>query len=443
MGSLSGHLRSSLYGLPRETRAAPPIADLMMLAANAPQPQTAPMQKPPVLKPKAASRRARIWELNSHLHCSIIGTCLSAAELRRLLVRLKVAGIETADEHELHMLGVLLANRPEEGAKLLQKTLDRRHQVAVHQFAKAKDDASIAALWRKAVAAGDIPGAYWAVLTHPDSSDKLVQTAFGDVHMLSHLMGATNCADLQRMRRLEDENAALVEKLERQQRQLRDGFVERDRKIERLTHSLADKIQHDAGSLADHDNDEIATLRATIADLNRRLASEAGRRERLEQRLQALDEAERARRAVEEECDALRRELEAIEHSIGAMLPDVAADGMAGGVPPLDLDGLIVLYVGGRLNQIPQLRALVEHGGGAFLHHDGGIEHAAALLPGLVGRADVTVFPVDCVSHNAMTMAKRACQQSGKPYVALRTSSLACLLSSLTSHAGGRTMATA
>jgi len=44
------------------------------------------------------------------------------------------------------------------------------------------------------------------------------------------------------------------------------------------------------------------------------------------------------------------------------------------------------------------------------------------------------VFPVDCVSHNAMTSAKRACQQLNKPYVALRTSSLACLLSLLASR---------
>jgi hypothetical protein len=90
------------------------------------------------LKPRTASRRARIWELNSHLHCSIIGTCLTAGELRRLLVRLKIAGIETADEHELHMLGVLLADRPDQGAKLLQKALDRRHEVTLHRFARPR-----------------------------------------------------------------------------------------------------------------------------------------------------------------------------------------------------------------------------------------------------------------------------------------------------------------
>jgi hypothetical protein len=68
---------------------------------------------------------------------------------------------------------------------------------------------------------------------------------------------------------------------------------------------------------------------------------------------------------------------------------------------------------------------------GRFLHHDGGIEHSAALLPGLVSRADIAVFPVDCVSHDAAAAVKRVCRQLGKRYIPLRTSSLACLLSGL------------
>src|SRR3977135_956873 len=44
-------------------------------------------------------RRSRIWELAETLHCSIIGTCLSNAELRHKLARLGVNGIEAADHH--------------------------------------------------------------------------------------------------------------------------------------------------------------------------------------------------------------------------------------------------------------------------------------------------------------------------------------------------------
>jgi hypothetical protein len=276
-------------------------------------------------------------------------------------------------------------------------------------------------LWSEAIKGGDIPGAYWAVLTHAVSSDKLVQKAFGDVHMLSHLMGATNCADLHRMSVLEDENAALVARIERQQKQLRDGFVERDEKIQRLTRMLADKIQSETEPSFGEGADETATLRATIADLSKSLGRETSRRERLEQRLAGFEE---------NDSNLRRAELDLIEARLAATLPGVAASPQA----TLNVAGATILYLGGRSAQIPQLRALVERGGGEFLHHDGGLEHAAALLPGLVGRCDLMVFPVDCISHNAMTAAKRTCQQLDKPYVALRTASLAAFLSALASR---------
>jgi hypothetical protein len=80
---------------------------------------------------------------------------------------------------------------------------------------------------------------------------------------------------------------------------------------------------------------------------------------------------------------------------------------------------------------MPQLRGLVERAGGRFLHHDGGIEHNATLLPGLVSRADRVYFPVDCISHDAVATVKRFCRQAGKGYEPLRTASLACFLAAL------------
>ena len=53
------------------------------------------------------------------------------------------------------------------------------------------------------------------------------------------------------------------------------------------------------------------------------------------------------------------------------------------------------------------------------------------LLPGLIGRAACAVFPVDCVSHDAMGLVKRQCRLSAKPFVALRTSSVPSLLAGL------------
>jgi len=104
--------------------------------------------------------------------------------------------------------------------------------------------------------------------------------------------------------------------------------------------------------------------------------------------------------------------------------------------PALDLHELCILYVGGRNHQIPQLKALVEGANGRILHHDGGVEHNASMIPGLVSRADIVVFPVDCISHEAAISVKRSSRLMGKRYVPLRTSSLACLLAALAAAQG-------
>ena len=384
---------------------------------------------------KPQKQRSRIWDLHNSLHCSIVGTCLTTGELRRLLVRLNVVGAEAADNHDLHMLGVLLAGRPQAGGKQLQKTLDRRHQTALNQFAKAKDAAAVRALWEDAQRRGDIPGAYWALLTHPAATDAMVKQAFGEVHMLSHLVGAANRADIQRLRQLEDDNALLAEKLERQQKQLRDGFIARDETIRRLTDMLSRRAgDRVAGA---EDTDDADALTAALAERGKRLTQEAARRERLERRLEAIlaerDEANRAQQQGERIAATLRAELASIERQVETLLQQHGSDGGVGAdaAEALDLRGLTVLYLGGRAHQAPRLKGLVERVNGRFLHHDGGIEHNAGLLAGLVSRADLAMFPVDCVSHDAVASLKRLCRQFGKRYLPLRTSSLACLLAGL------------
>src|ERR1700716_976199 len=99
-----------------------------LLAATAPLPlikfdqRTDMVLRPPVPcdTPSPGARRSKIWELSDTLHCSIIGTCLTNAELRHVLVRLNAKGAQAADDHELHVLGVMLASHREAGAKLLQ-----------------------------------------------------------------------------------------------------------------------------------------------------------------------------------------------------------------------------------------------------------------------------------------------------------------------------------
>jgi hypothetical protein len=376
--------------------------------------------------------RTRIWEFGSNLHCSIIGTCLTTAELRQLLGKLNISGSAIASDHELHSVGVMLAGRRQDGAKFLQKALDRAHRVAIARYAGVKDAAALLALWEESLKQGDIPGAYWAVLTHPVTTDAVVKRVFGDVHMLSHLVGAANRADIRRLRELEQENAALLAKIERQQRQLRDGFAVRDQSIRRLNEMLArqaderfDQRKLEAAS------DDVETTESLILDLQTRLARETARGDRLQRRSNEVSASSKATdrtlQQLKEELEATRQELALVE----THLEELVGQSSLTSDSALNLSGVTLLYVGGRANQIPRLKALVERVGARFLHHDGGLEHNVGLLPSLVSRADHVTFPVDCVSHGAAATIKRLCRQAGRPYQPLRNASLACLLSLL------------
>src|SRR5215831_13608680 len=203
MSSRASGLLSSLFSGGLQPATPPLPRSMIPMKARGPGDKSAGEFTPPISR-----RRTAIWDMHHSMHCSIVGTCLSGAEIRRLLIKLGVHGAESADDHDLHKQGVALAGRAQGGGKFIQKALDHRHEAAIRQFAKAKDEDALSRLWDEAVRRGDIPGAYWAVLSHPAATDAVMRKAFGDVHMLSHMMGAANRADIRRLRRLEEENAA-------------------------------------------------------------------------------------------------------------------------------------------------------------------------------------------------------------------------------------------
>jgi hypothetical protein len=384
-------------------------------------------------KPETATRR-KIWDLDGSLHCSVIGTCLTAGELRALVRKFHAPIGEKLTDHELHTIAVSALSHRDLLAKQIQKALDHRHGSCIRHFADAKSPDDLRRLWNEARQAGDIPGAYWAVLTHPRATDALVRQTFGDVHMLSHLVGAANRADIRRLHQLEEEKAALEEKLARQQMQLRDGIVARDAKIRELNAALSARIEQQNRPAAPSELDqasELATLQTLIGDLRRLLDREVQRRERAEKRAEeataAHAKSEQARLLLEEETTVLRAELDAVEARLAV---EEGGEELA---DDLNLAGVTILYVGGRPHQVTRLRSLIEQASGQLIHHDGGIEERADLLPGLVSRATAAFFPVDCISHRAALVLKRQCQQAGKPFIPLRSASLASMLRALRS----------
>ncbi|RQR48298.1 DUF2325 domain-containing protein [Burkholderia sp. Bp9140] len=383
-------------------------------------------------------RRARLSELDSNLHCSIIGTCLTTHELRKLVPKFSDLDRQRATDLEIHHAAVELAIKGAAGGKALHKALDERYAGAIRAFDKAKDADALLALWRDALKSGDIPPAYWALMTHPCTTMGVRQAAFGDLHMLSHLVGAANRADIRRLVALEEENAALHAKIERQQARLHEMSMARDAALKERDACIARRnVQPMRAESGLHD--EVRELREALAARDERVALHTSRREAAEQRIAAEQASARAMRARLDDLMAmvrtLRAEASAIEQAVQASTGDPAAP-VAASLSMLQRKRIV--YVGGRPGSNRAIRRIVETAGGELTLHDGGIEDRKGLLAAALPGAHMVVFPVDCVDHDSVNLLKRMCERHQIAYYPLRTASVASfvkLIGRLDAHA--------
>ncbi|QGZ63801.1 DUF2325 domain-containing protein [Paraburkholderia acidisoli] len=373
---------------------------------------------------RASRQRTRLVELDAHLHCSIIGTCLSTHELRKLVPKFTSLDSQRASDLDIHHAAVELAIEGGAGGKALQKALDARYAGAVKRFAGARDGEAVLALWNESLANGDIPPAYWALMTHPATTMEVRQAAFGELHMLSHLVGAANRADLRRLVALEKENAELQTKVERQQARLHEMSRERDDARDALETQMARAAAQQQSREAAPAHTQIEALEAALAARDARLALHTSRREAAEQRANADAQTLHTLRAQLDEAhaliDALRAEADAMEHATQAN-DDTAPRALAQDA----LKDRRIVYVGGRPGSNHALRRWVAAAGGELTVHDGGLEDRKGLLAAALTNADLAVFPVDCIDHDSMNTLKRVCERHQVTYYPLRTASLA------------------
>jgi hypothetical protein len=404
--------------MPAKANASPNV--LLMRQAPAPVSlRLQPQERPGSFDFEEGAAVTRLWDLHPSLHCSIIGTCLTTAELKQILKRAGLSGIEGSCDHDLHSIAVGLCIKPQAGSKFLNKALNRKHRATIKRFAAAATPDELKDLWQEFLEKGDIPGAYWAILTHPSADKAVAEKAFGDVHMLSHLVGASNRADIRRLRQLEEDNNLLLERNGRQAKRFREAIAGRDRKIAGLMADLSDAQANRAAT--DAANTWNTGESGLAAELEGKLQKQAAHAAQLEGRLKesreeaALAQAEHTHLLAQ--IAGLKAEITALEALISTDTPGSEAS-------KIDLREKTLLYVGGRPHQLPQFKKLAEDAGACFLHHDGGIEESNNSLAALVARADAVLFPADCVSHGAVATVKRICGQLGKDYLPMRSSGL-------------------
>lgn len=379
-------------------------------------------------------RRAKLWEIDKQWHCTIVGTCLSLAEIRGVANKFDVRfPSDRPTDYQIHTTIVQLASQNRRVGKVLTKLLDRKHATTIAKFGKAANELDLTTLWDDALARGDVAAACWAAMSHRTASDSLRAQVFSEVHMLSHQVGATARADLRQLHVLSAEKDALEAKVARQQERLREEIGRRDTEIRDLRQLLdcqiaeMQRLAHAAQAASDLDR-----LRAVNADLERQWqqeesrckAAEADARDAKMERCEALDRLALLT-ATNEDLREENRLLEA------RMLATDRVGECGTECRNLDLCGRCILFVGGRNQHLPHFRRFVENSGGVFAHHDGGIEENIGRLHGLCGRADAVLFPVDCISHRAHDEVKQLCRRWDKPLVLLRRTGLGAFIRAL------------
>jgi regulator of replication initiation timing len=270
---------------------------------------------------------------------------------------------------------------------------------------------------------------------HRKATPELRSKVFGDVHMLSHLVGAANRADIRRLVALERENTELRERLDRQQLRSHELTEERDSAVSKLQHQLIHHAASPKGPSFLPDEPEMAArIRQEESERAASLiAVQTGRRERAEQAaVAAVAEASRLQEELDhlrEHAIALGRELAAAE----AQLKLNAGEAAPSAYLDSQLQGRRILYVGGRPSSMPAIRDLVHRHGGEFQRHGGRLEDRSGLLASAVSWAEVVVFPVDCSDHESVDSLKRLCVRQQVRYVPLRSAGIGCFAAAFSS----------
>ena len=263
---------------------------------------------------------------------------------------------------------------------------------------------------------GNIQVVHWAALSHHDIDYEVTIKIYSDVHMLSHLVGSSNRADIARLSELEfeladalEKNKSLIIRNQKKLSQLRNeisSYQKTISKLERENSNFKVRLFVDSPSQSVEEINEEFSQGVLLSGENyNTLLSEheQNRSKVVNHNLRLVDNVERLNR----EKQQLQSKLEVAQDQLEGLLAELSsANSFIQGfirksesnVPKCELFGKCILYIGGRESNICRMCDLVGKMNGRLSHHDGGREDSLAKLQGAISSADAVIFPVDCVS---------------------------------------------
>jgi len=393
--------------------------------------------------PNKKNIRKKLWQLHTSFHCSVIGTCLTLEELRFIAKNHLPAASHGAPDHELHSAFVYLAKQADGVIRHCQKRLDKKFNSIIKRCARIKDSTELLSIWEAVLSSGDIAGTYWMLVTHPYTGEQLLERAFGEVHMLSHLSGASTRTDIKLLGKTRHEKALAEVALTRNNDDFSKRLVKKQNEIDHLK-KIQTQLKQDTIEVrqlrkrihAFESSQKHQQLQKNIEDISESLYTTTEKLNILKRHHQALEiklKNEQKRTAfLEQEVAENLKEQHTTEATLEKLLSPIHNDRLQNdhqkscqqNCPINNLEGRNILYVGGRANQCPYFKALVEQNNGSFIYHDGGKEDSRLKLNGALAQADAILCPTDCVSHDAYQRVKRHCSKQAKQLIMISHSSL-------------------
>jgi len=384
----------------------------------------------------AGKWRKKMWQLERRFHCSIAGTCFTLDEMRRFCRKAHINTKGPVTDYELHINFVSMLG-DDQAARPAAKYLDRKYKETIQRFDQANSPEQLHALWKKAVSQGEIAAAFWSILTHPQASEALLFQVYGEVHMLSHLSGASVRIDMQALVQLRQRLPKLEKEIAQSRITLLARTQQKDDIIEALNKRLGKALHSEKKCQEAEEKIRLLENGDLIRHLQSRVEMYVSKLERANIRAHRAeaDAAKQKKRAdaahtrnthIENQLRVLSAEQSALEAALENTLSTQYGFCKKEGVcqKKIDLAGRYILYVGGRNRLCAHFRALVEQQNGQFIHHDGGREESTQRLDALLGQVDAVLCPLDCVSHDAVHRIKRDCKRYGKHLMLLSQSSL-------------------
>ena len=279
----------------------------------------------------------RLIDIDDGFHCSIVGTCLSLEEVRKLLERCMGKDLSELSDYDLHRMALEEVRVYSRFSNKITEKLNSKYRADIFRASKLTKESELLGYWTRSFDDGLIAGPYWALLSHPGCTSFAANKAFGQVHMLSHLAGASYRVSLRelhskevRIKEMEAESSESLSRVFKISREL-DHY-------KNICKTLKEEL--------DCKEKRLKKMEDTIVSLSREPENQTQSRKEMESVLKRNETLEEKLYYMTEELFFAQEQLEILKNE-KSRDPLCLCDDSCGYSLPADLKDRKVLLVGG------------------------------------------------------------------------------------------------